>query len=200
MRLTQSSLIKLLMIFGMFCAPWWLALPVMADGYYGYDVQGGSTYTFTPGYCWGNRYSGDYFTPSLNVTIDTFIVWCNGQDNNPKIVFGIYDVVGGVITNKIGISDTLSISGNTMQRWACPSSMNLSSGLTFTICVDIVGANGPAVACSGQSAALSRNNNATFPKTWVDNAQFNYRCGIAVHYRDILSQGARRGFLIGGEK
>jgi hypothetical protein len=178
----------------------WFASPVLADGYYGYDIQGGSAFTFAPSYCWGNRYSPDFFTPSTNVTIDTFIIWCNGQNNNPKVVFGIYDVVGGVITNKIGASDTLFISGNSMQRWAVSANMQLSSGVTFTICIDIAGAGGPAVACADQASALSRNNNATFPKTWSDNTQLNYRAGLAAYYRDNIAPDARRRCLIGGDK
>jgi hypothetical protein len=172
----------------------------IADGYFGYDQQGAATYTFGPSYCWGNRYSGDFLTPSVSVTVDTFVIWCNGQNNNPKVIFGIYDVIGGVITNKVGISDTLYVTGNTMQRWTCPANTRLASGVTFTICVDISGAAGPAVGCVDQTAALSRSNNSTFPKTWSDNTQINYRCSLAAHYRDNVSFGARRRHLIGGNK
>ncbi|OGC94199.1 MAG: hypothetical protein A2W25_04965 [candidate division Zixibacteria bacterium RBG_16_53_22] len=188
------------MILGIFGVSGWFISPVLADGYYGYATQGGTTFTFGPSYCWGNRYSGDFFTPSVGVTVDTFIIWCNGQSNNPKVVFGIYDVIGGIITNRIGVSDTLYVTGNTMQRWTCPANMQYAPGITITICVDVVGAAGPAVACNDQTTALSRSNNSTFPKTWSDNIQIDYRCSLAAHYKENPSRGARRRHLIGGGK
>jgi len=172
----------------------------LADGYYGYNQRGDSAYTFTPNYCWGNKYSGDFFTVSSAITLDTLIIWCNGLNNNPRIVFGIYDVIGGVITNKIGISDTLNVTGNTMQRWVCPTNLAVVSPGTFTLCADVVGASGPAAAYNVQTSALSRNNSATFPKTWTDSAQVNARCSIAAHYRDNANGGTRRTHILIGDE
>jgi hypothetical protein len=172
----------------------------LADGYWGLDAQGSWTYTIAPSYCWGNKYSDDFFTPSSDVAVDSLFIWCNGQNNYPKVVFGIYDVIAGVISNRVAVSDSLSISGNTMQRWGLKAGIDLESGTTYTICVDIVGAGGPAVAYDIQTSALSRTSNSTFPAVWSDDNQLNARYSVAAHYRDTpagTTDTRRRAILMG---
>jgi len=181
-----------------FCA---LSPGAFADGYFGYDAQGGNSTTMGPSYCWGNKYSVDWITPSEDIVIDTLIIWCNGQNNYPKVVFGIYTVSGGVISNLVAVSDTISITGNTMQRWSMTANIILASGSTYTICLDIVGSAGPSVAYASQSAALSRYNGAMFPSTWSDNASVACRYSVAAHFYDqTTGAGIRRRATIGGGK
>jgi len=180
---------------------WALTPEVCADGYWGYNENGGSSLTMGPTYCWGNKYSVDWFSPGNNVVIDSFIIWCNGQNNNPRIVFGVYTVSGGVIASLTAISETLSVTGNTMQRWVKSAGVALTSGATYTLCIDIVGSAGPAVAYASQSAGLSRCNQNTFPATWNDNATVASRYSVAAHYYNQASAaGIRRRIIIGGDK
>ena len=193
----MKILIRILIIPGVVMI---FSLPSRADGYWGYDVQGASTYTLNPSYCWGNRYSVDFFSPSNAVIIDTLIVWCNGQNNSPKLVFGIYDVMGGVIGNKIAVSDTLAITGNTMQRWASESDLSLQSGSTYTLCIDVTSAIGPVAAYTALSGALSRYAGTVFPSNWFDSYQLGARYGVAAHYRNNMAGGVRRRIILGGDK
>jgi hypothetical protein len=177
------------------------ASDVIADGYWGQDSQGGMTYTVSPNYGWGNKYGRDFLELSNEVVVDTFIIWCNGQNNYPKVVFGIYDVISGSITNRIAVSDTLSITGSAMQRWVLPADIALSAGSAYTLCLDIIGTAGPSVAYNSQASALSRHNGATFSAVWSENSTLAARYSVAAHYRDIAGSAAsRRRIIIGGDK
>ena len=182
----------------------WLYSPNANGGvpeYFGYNTQGGSASTMSPSYCWGNKYSTDFYTASGNEVIDTFVIWCNPQNNNNKIVFGLYTVEAGSIRYRSLVSDTLTLSGTGVSRWALPANLNLLSDRIYTICIDIIGSGGPAVCYAAQSSGLSRSNNATFPDTWSDDQNYNMRYCVAAHISVRKNEGAlRRRVCIGGEK
>jgi hypothetical protein len=173
----------------------------MADGYWGFNSQGPGSYSLSPSSCWGNRYSNDFLSPGNDVVVDTFIISCNGQNYDPRIVFGIYDESGGLPYNRIALSDTLAITGNSMQRWTLPAGINIAAGSTYTLCVDIVGANGPLAAYNTVSLSLSRYNSATFPARWTEFSNNSVHISLAAYYRDSVASGSpRRKIIIGGEK
>lgn len=172
-----------------------------ASEYIGYNSQGGLSSTLSPSYCWGNKYSTDTYAATGSEVVDSFIVWCNPQNNNNKIVFGIYTVVGGAISSKVYVSDTLTLTGSGISRWAQPANCELISGNTYTLCLDISGSVGPAVCYSVLTNGLSRNNSASFPSTWSDDLSNNLRYSVAAHY-SIRNNGntTRRRLQAGGEK
>jgi len=170
-------------------------------GYFGYDIQGGSTYTMTPSYCWGNKYNLDFYTAGGGEVVDTFIIWCNPQNNNSKVVFGLYSVSGGVIQSKMLVSDTLTLTGSGISRWVRPAAFTLTAGTQYTICIDISGLGGPAVCYGSQTNAVSRNSNAVFPDTWTDDLSAGLRYCVAAHYMPgSVDNLNRRRSILGGER
>jgi hypothetical protein len=172
-----------------------------ASEYIGYDTQGGFTSTLSPSYCWGNKYSTDFYAANGGEVIDTFIIWCNPQNNNNKLVFGVYTVSGGAIQTKSYVSDTLTLSGNSIARWVIPANYSLTSGNTYTLCVDVAGFGGPAVCYGSLTNGLSRNNNSSFPSTWSDDLSNNMRYSVAAHFSTKKATSIlRRRSISGGEK
>lgn len=177
-----------------------LASMAVASGYFGYDTQGGSTSTMSPSYCWGNKYSSDFYKASGGEIVDTFIIWCNPQGNNNKIVFGLYTVESNVIRNKCYVSDSLTLSGSGVSRWAIPVNYSLTAERSYTICIDITGSGGPAVCYTSQSSGLSRTSYSIFPDTWSDDLSNNMRYCVAGHIAANSGAARRRRFILGGEK
>jgi hypothetical protein len=171
----------------------------IAADYFGYDTQGGSTSTLSPSYCWGNKYSSDWYKASSGEKVDSFIIWCNPQGNNNKIVFGLYSVESTAIRSKYYVSDSLTLSGSGVSRWAIPANYILTAERTYAICIDISGTGGPAVCYTSQSNGLSRTNNAIFPDPWSDDTSNNMRFCVAAHI-STNSGARRRRYMLGGEK
>jgi hypothetical protein len=195
----KTNIKFIFMAFVILICPQPLSSKAVASGYFGYDTQGGSTSTLSPSYCWGNKYGSDIYKASSGEIIDTFIIWCNPQGNNNKIVFGLYTVESNAIRNKCYISDSLTLFGSGVSRWAISANYSLNAERSYTICIDIAGTGGPAVCYASQSNGLSRTNSSIFPDSWSDDVSNNMRFCVAAHVATNLG-ARRRRFILGGDK